>query len=191
MLPGLDRNKFEDALVQCFQAADPDNAGVLDVPAIMEAILGSSLNLTQKQVTALANAVVDADYSDVVYNKVIDVAWDLLLGHALCYSAVRPRCWGMPRRRNRMRRASRQRKRSFRRRCLVACRTRRRVRRPRAWATLTQRRCVHLKYNIQKNELNLIDILVGYGNVSNTTHAGSEDQKPFLNLEHRTSDTFF
>lgn len=79
LLPGLDRNKVEDALVQCFQAADPDNAGVLDVPAVMAAISGSSLNLTQKQVTALANAAVDADYGDVVYNKVIDVAWDLLV----------------------------------------------------------------------------------------------------------------
>jgi hypothetical protein len=74
LLSGLDRNKVEYALVQCFQAADPDNAAVLDVPAIMAAISGSSLNLTQKQVAALANAAVDADYGDVVYNKVIDAA---------------------------------------------------------------------------------------------------------------------
>ena len=81
MLPGLDRNKVEDSLIKAFQTADGASAGVLPMAAISEAVAGAGLNLTPKQVQALTTAGVEGEGSvgAVDYNKVVDVAWDLLV----------------------------------------------------------------------------------------------------------------
>ena len=42
-LPGLDKNQVESALVQAFQAADPDNAGVLPYEATVAATLADQI----------------------------------------------------------------------------------------------------------------------------------------------------
>ena len=79
---GLDRNKVEDALIKVFQAADAGSTGILSMSQISAAIQTANLNLSEKQVQALATAGVEGEGSGintVEYNKVIDVAWDLLI----------------------------------------------------------------------------------------------------------------
>lgn len=78
-LPGLDKNQVESALVQAFQAADPDNAGVLPYEATVAAIGGASLGLSDKQVSSLATSGITGATTEVDYIKVVEVAWDLLV----------------------------------------------------------------------------------------------------------------
>ena len=78
-LPGLDKNQVESALVQAFQAADPDNAGVLPYEATVAAIGGASLGLSEKQVSSLATSGITGATTEVDYIKVVEVAWDLLV----------------------------------------------------------------------------------------------------------------
>lgn len=63
------------------QAADSASTGQLSMQQISTALSASNLNLTPKQVQALATAGVegDAGIAAVDYYKIVDVAWDLLV----------------------------------------------------------------------------------------------------------------
>ena len=78
MLPGLDQNQVESALMASFQGADPDSTGALPMSTVTEAINGTGLGLTEKQVQSLAASGLMGGNS-VDYVKVVEVAWDLLV----------------------------------------------------------------------------------------------------------------
>eukprot|EP01050_Picozoa_sp_SAG11_P016867 SAG11_NODE_2355_length_3475_cov_2.804799_2_plen_125_part_00 len=81
LLPGMDRNKLEDALLKAFQAADAGSAGALPLAGVAAAIGAAGLGLSEKQIQALSTAGVEGDggIAAVDYYKIIDVAWDLLV----------------------------------------------------------------------------------------------------------------
>jgi hypothetical protein len=78
LLPGLQAESVESALMAAFQGADPDATGSLPYNAVADAINGCGLNLSERQVQSLAAAGL-MNESVVDYVKVVEVAWDLLI----------------------------------------------------------------------------------------------------------------
>ena len=78
LLPGLYPNHVESALMAAFQGADPDSADVLAYAAVVEAISGAGLDLSERQMQSLASSGL-TNSNNVDYVKVVEVAWDLLV----------------------------------------------------------------------------------------------------------------